>query len=85
LHLVVGDISTYAEESVQFYWDDISKGTLADGAKLHFRHVQAEAQCMNCFTKYHPIEGEIVCPNCKSVGAKIIMGEEFFLESIDVE
>jgi len=85
LYLVVGEISTYADESVQFYWDDISKGTLADGAKLHFRHVLAELQCMNCFTKYHPAEGEIVCPNCGSVGAKVVAGEEFFMEALDVE
>ncbi len=85
LYLVVGEISTYADESVQFYWDDISKGTLADGAKLHFRHVPAEVQCMTCFTKYRPAEGEIVCPSCKSVGAKIIAGEEFFMEALDVE
>ena len=85
LYLAVGEISTYTEVSFQFYWDNISKGTLADGAKLHFRRVQAEVQCMNCFTKYHPVDAGIVCPNCKSVGAKIIAGEEFFLESIDVE
>ena len=85
LHLVVGEISTYTEDSVQFYWDDISKGTIAEGAKLIFRAVLAEAQCMNCFTKYHPQEGEIVCPNCKSVGAKILAGEEFYVEALDVE
>ncbi len=85
MHLVVGEISTYTDESVQFYWDDISKGTLAEGAKLNFRHVQAEAQCMACFTKYHPTNGEIICPKCKSVGAKILAGEEFFMEALDVE
>jgi len=85
LYLVVGEISTYADESVQFYWDDISKDTIAEGAQLHFRHVRAEAQCMACFTKYYPTDGEISCPNCKSVGAKIIAGEEFFMEGLDVE
>ncbi len=85
LYLVVGEISTYTDESVLFYWDQISKGTLAEGAHLHFKHVPAEAQCMACFTKYHPREGEIVCPNCGSVGAKIIAGEEFFMEALDVE
>jgi hydrogenase nickel incorporation protein HypA/HybF len=85
LYLVVGEISTYTEESVQFYWDDISRGTIAEKAELHFRHVPAEAQCMACFTKYHPLEGEIVCPNCRSVGAKVVAGEEFFMEGLDVE
>ena len=85
LYLVVGEISTYADDSVQFYWDEISKGTVAEGATLHFRHVPAELQCMACFTKYHPPEGEIVCPNCGSTGARIWSGEEFYLEALDVE
>lgn len=85
LYLVVGEISTYSDDSVQFYWDEISKGTVAENAVLHFRHVLAEMQCMACFTKYHPPAGEIVCPNCGSNGAKIIGGEEFYLEALDVE
>jgi Zn finger protein HypA/HybF involved in hydrogenase expression len=40
---------------------------------------------MTCFTKYHPPEGEIVCPNCGSTGARIWSGEEFYLEALDVE
>jgi hydrogenase nickel incorporation protein HypA/HybF len=85
VYLVVGEISTYSEESVQFYWDQISKDTIAEKAELHFRQVEAELQCMACFTKYKPKEGEILCPNCGSMGAKILAGEEFFMEALDVE
>ena len=85
LYIVVGEISTYSEESVQFYWNEICKGTIAENAKLHFRPVPAEMQCMACFTKYHPPDGEIVCPNCGSAGAKIVAGEEFYMEALDVE
>ena len=85
LYLVVGEISTFSDESVQFYWDQICKDTIAEQAKLHFRHVEAEMQCMACFTKYKPKEGEILCPNCGSTGAKILAGEEFFMEALDVE
>jgi hydrogenase nickel incorporation protein HypA/HybF len=85
LYLVVGEISTYVDDSVQFYWDEISKGTIAEAAQLHFRHVLAELQCMACFTKYHPEEGEIACPHCGSTGARIWSGEEFYLEALDVE
>ncbi len=85
LYLVVGEVSSYSDESVQFYWDEICKGTIAENATLHFRHVPAEMQCMACFTKYKPEDGEIVCPNCGGLGAKIIAGEEFFMEALDVE
>jgi hydrogenase nickel incorporation protein HypA/HybF len=85
LYLVVGEISTYSDESVQFYWNQICKGTIAENAELHFRHVKAEVQCMACFTKYDPKEGVIICPICGSAGAKILAGEEFFMEALDVE
>ena len=85
LHIVVGEISTYSDDSVRFYWDEISKGTIAEGANLVFRHVSAELQCMACFTKYQPVEGEILCPSCGSSGARILAGEEFYLEALDVD
>ena len=85
VYIVVGEISTYTDDSVQFYWDEISKGTIAEDARLHFRHVEAELQCMTCATKYRPQEGEIVCPNCGSTGARIWSGEEFYVEALDVE
>jgi hydrogenase nickel incorporation protein HypA/HybF len=85
LYLALGEISSYSDESVQFYWDEICKGTIAEKAVLHFRHVPAEMQCMACFTKYEPKDGEIVCPNCGSAGAKIVAGEEFFMEALDIE
>lgn len=86
VYLVVGEISSYSDDSVQFYWDELSKGTIAEHAELHFRHVPAELQCMNCATKYHPQqEDEIHCPNCGSTGARIWSGEEFYMEALDVE
>lgn len=85
LYLVVGELSTYSEDSVSFYWTEISKGTIAEAALLHFRQVPAEVQCMACFNKYHPEDGEILCPICGSNGAKILQGEEFYMEALDVD
>ncbi len=83
LHLVLGETSTHAEETIRSQWESISKGTAAEGAALHFRRVRAEVQCMACFTRYHPEAGRLVCPNCGSVGARILAGEEFFVEAVD--
>ena len=85
LNIVIGDLASMVDDSIQFYWDIIAKDTVAEGATLHFHRVPAELQCNNCGEKYHLTDKELVCPKCGGIGATIIAGEEFALESIDVE
>jgi len=85
LQLAIGEISEFDQNSIQKHWDDLSQGTLAEQAQLHFRLINAEVQCMACFMKYHPVDGKIHCPHCGSYGAKILSGEEFYLDSIELD
>ena len=85
LQLALGEISEIDPVSIQEQWDELSKGTLAERAGLHFRSIKAEVQCMACFEKYSPVDGKIHCPYCGSYGAKVLSGEEFFLESIELD
>ncbi len=85
VYIVIGEISGCTAESAQDRWRQISKGTLAERAILHFRDIPAEVQCMSCFRKYHPEHGEFHCPTCGGVGVKILAGEEFYLEKLDME
>jgi len=85
LQLVIGEISDLDQNSIQEQWNEIARGTPAERAQLHFRLITAEVQCMACFSKYHPVDGKIHCPQCGSYGAKILSGEEFYLESIELD
>lgn len=85
LHIVIGELASMVDDSIQFYWDIIAKDTIAEQATLHFHRVPAELECKTCFEKYHPTDKELACPKCNGVNTKIIAGEEFRLESIDVE
>jgi len=85
IYLVIGEISELDQNLIQQYWRELSNGTAAEHARLHFRLKKAEVQCMACFNKYHPLDGKIHCPYCGSYGAKILTGEEFDLESIELD
>ena len=85
LQLVLGEISEIDQRSVQEQWDELSKGTPAERAHLHFRFIKAEVQCMACFEKYYPMDGKIHCPYCGSYGAKVLSGEEFYLETVELD
>jgi Zn finger protein HypA/HybF involved in hydrogenase expression len=62
-------------------WSELTKHTPLAKTKLNIRIIPAEQQCMWCFLIYHPTKKETACPQCRSVGAKILSGEEFYLES----
>ena len=83
LFLVVGDLSSIVDDSVQFYWDFVSEGTAAEGATLHFRRVPAEFACNDCDHTY-PMKEDLLCPACGSSNVKIISGQEFYMEAIEV-
>ena len=85
IHIALGEISELDPASLQTHWNELSQGTPAEHAQLHFRLVSAEVQCMACFQKYHPLNKEIHCPYCGSYGAKILSGEEFRLETIELD
>ena len=83
LYLVIGQLSSIVDDSVEFYWDIISKDTLAEGAKLHFRRIPAELLCRDCQHRYSPNE-DLTCPLCHSSRIEVTAGDEFYLESIEV-
>jgi hydrogenase nickel incorporation protein HypA/HybF len=85
LYLVIGQLASIVDDSVQFYWDIVSKGTIAEGAILHFRRLPATLVCLECNHQYTPGSDGFSCPNCKSDRVKVISGEEFYMEAIDVD
>ncbi len=85
LFIVMGEWSSTVDDSIQFYWDMISDGTIAKGAILHFNRIPVEIICINCGHSYKPNSRELLCPKCASTKIKVKTGEEFYLESIEIE
>jgi hydrogenase nickel incorporation protein HypA/HybF len=85
IYLVIGQLSSIVDDSIQFYWDIIAKDTLAEGACLHFRRIPAELACLDCGTQFSLNGEDYFCPKCQGVRVKVVSGEEFYLEAIDVE
>jgi hydrogenase nickel incorporation protein HypA/HybF len=85
VHLVIGDLSTVVDDSVQFYFDFLSPDTIAAGAKLHFTRIPARLRCRQCGTEFEPQERDYHCPQCETLGGEVVAGKEFYLDSMQVE
>ena len=85
IYLVIGQLSSFVDDSIQFYWDIIGKDTIAIGAQLEFRRLPAQLRCRQCGMAYSLDERDSTCPDCGSVEVEIVSGDEFYVEAIDVE
>ncbi len=85
INLVVGDLSSIVDDSVQFYFDFLSKGTIAEGAVLHFDRVPPRLRCRQCGAEFPMRDMDWTCPECAAVGGDVVAGREFYLASIEVE
>lgn len=79
IQLVLGELFPLTEEQLRLQWNELVKDSSLASSVLDIRLIPAEQQCMVCFEKYHPANKETACPHCRSMGAKILAGEEFYI------
>ena len=85
LNIKIGKLSGIIDDSVQFYWDIIAKDTICAGSMLNFTKIPAKFECQQCKYQFE-IEDELLpCPHCQSMDLVTIQGDEFLLESIEIE
>ena len=85
INIVIGQFASIVDDSVQFYWNIVSEGTIAQNASLRFERIPAEMTCRACGHTFHPGDQTFECPSCSSNSVRITQGEEFRVDSIDVE
>jgi hydrogenase nickel incorporation protein HypA/HybF len=85
LDLVIGQMTSIVDDSVQFYWDILSRGTLAQGARLKFQRLLALYRCQDCGHTYSLDGHHLACPQCDSACVQLVQGDELRLESIEIE
>jgi hydrogenase nickel incorporation protein HypA/HybF len=85
IYLAIGDLASIVDDSVQFYWDIVAKDTIAERAALNFKRIPTTLQCQECSLRFSPNEDDFSCPDCNSHKIKVVSGNEFYLDAIDVE
>jgi len=86
INLVIGDLSSIVDDSVQFYFDLLSQGTPAEGATLRFQREPAHATCSDCGHRFQVTPPLVpVCPACGGMRLEVSGGRGFAVDSIEVD
>ncbi len=86
VQLQVGEMRDITVEWMQRYFDYLSKGSTAEGAKIMIRTIPTTFRCEGCANIFSAdiTEGDPVCPLCSDCRGQVTGGDEFLIESIGV-
>ena len=86
IDLVIGENSGVVDDSVSFCFELLAQDTIAAGAELVFRRVPFQLRCRQCGREFAlPVDTPWTCPGCGVWDAAVTAGNEFYIESIEVD
>ena len=88
IHLQIGKLSDLEDEWIQRYFDYLSKGTMAQGAKLKIERMPIIVQCTACSTSYEAEVtklGDLVCLTCGEKSSTLLSGREYYIKDMEVQ
>jgi hydrogenase nickel incorporation protein HypA/HybF len=85
IRVSVGDLTEVVEDALQFAFEALREGTMAEGAVLVVRHVSPRSKCLQCGHEFTHDKWDLTCPKCEGFVCEVIEGRELRIDSIDID
>ncbi len=83
--LEIGALAGVELEAMRFGFDVVTKGSLADQAKLEIIEIPGRAWCMKCAETVQVNQRFDQCPNCESYQLQVVAGDQMRIKELEVE
>lgn len=84
LTLRVGTLSGAVPEALEFAFEAVADGTLAEGARLKIESVPARWWCARCAAEFSDNDPLAVCPTCQVRSGDLRAGRELELSTLEL-
>jgi hydrogenase nickel incorporation protein HypA/HybF len=84
VRLEIGALSCVSAEAIDFCFSAVSRGTVADGARLELIRVPGQACCLDCGSSTMVQERHDACGRCGGHRLRIVQGEEMRIKDLEV-
>jgi hydrogenase nickel incorporation protein HypA/HybF len=84
IKLRIGALSGVVPEALEFAFDVVTQGSMAEGAALEIERVPAACYCPACDLEFEPDSSFYECPRCKSLDVKVRRGRELDVAWLEV-
>lgn len=85
INIKVGELTDLLPACIEYYFNIVSKDTIAENTKINVEKIPVEIKCNEC--GYIGVLGKnnYVCPKCKGIVYEITKGKEFYLDTMEVD
>lgn len=85
VRITIGELTEIMEFALQFAYESLTPGTIAEGSVLVVQHVGASSHCNDCGSDYEHDRFEMLCPKCGSFNVTLLTGREMRIDSIEAD
>jgi hydrogenase nickel incorporation protein HypA/HybF len=85
VHMRIGALRQVVPDTLEFYWGFVAQGTVCEGAVLEQELIPARLRCAACEREWELDVPAFRCPTCGGADVAVVAGNEFEVESINVE
>ncbi len=83
--LEIGPRATVDAQALQFCFDAVTRGTIAESARLDICTTAAKAWCFSCEEAISIDDRHSVCPICGSNHVQVTGGDELRIKELEVD
>jgi len=87
IHLRIGALSDLEDEWLQRYFTYLSRGTLADRARLAIERMPIVVRCSGCSKSFEVEKSALdaaACPGCGESRCELVSGREYVVANMEV-
>lgn len=79
-----GELRGIVKDQLGFFFDFITKDTIAEGASFEVEYVPIKGKCKTCEHVFMVKDYEFLCPECESKDIDVLEGMELAVKEIEV-
>ena len=83
VRLQLGVLSGVTEDSIRFYWDLLTPGTAAAGARLEVERLPGRVECRACGRVSEVDDAFPMCPACAGVDLVVLAGDGCAIDAVE--
>jgi hydrogenase nickel incorporation protein HypA/HybF len=84
IRLRIGALSGVVPDALQFAFETLTPGTIAEGAQLAIEDVPARFWCSACAREFQADDFLAECPRCRRPSGELRAGRELELASLEI-